>query len=192
METHVLSTPGCAMKTFALALTLLTLVPAATALARDHDLDSPHLSMNCCEDPTRWASREDTRDAIQVITTDDGDVSLLLMPREVALQFSDRTWKKINRKLRDKDDQDEDNALADAIKAAVISSVRSMLDHSVQCRIRDIEDVRYRNGRLEIVAENGKHLFRRLEVNDRDVMTAFTESDARAFVRAFKNAKARL
>lgn len=179
------------MKTIALAVALLTLAPAASAIAKDHD-DAPRVSMKCCTSPTRWASREDTRDASHVITTDDGEVSLLLMPREVALQLSDRTWRKLDRKLRNERDDDEDNPFADAIKAVVISSVRSMFDHSVQCRIRDIEDVQYTGGRLVITTENGRQLFRRLEVNDRDVMTAFTEQDARAFVRAFKAAKSRL
>src|SRR5690242_9590140 len=118
------------MKTFAVALALLTLAPASRAIARDHD-DAPRVSMKCCNAPTRWAPREDTRDAGTVITSDDGDVSLLLTSHRVAVQLSDHTWHKLDRKLRDKENDDEDNVLASAIKQVVISSVRSMFDHSV-------------------------------------------------------------
>jgi hypothetical protein len=148
--------------------------------------------MKCCNAPTRWAPREDTRDAGTVITSDDGDVSLLLTSHRVAVQLSDHTWHKLDRKLREKQDDDEDNVLATAIKQVVISSVRSMFDHSVECRIRDLERVDYSGGRLIFTAENGDRVFEKLEVNDRDVMTSFTERDARAFVRAFRAAKSRL
>jgi len=179
------------MKTFAVALALLTLAPASRATARDHD-DAPRVSMKCCNPPTRWASREDTRDAGTVITSDDGDVSLLLTSHRVAVQLSDHTWHKLDRKLREKEGDDEDNVLASAIKQVVISSVRSMFDHSIQCRVRDLESVDYSGGRLIFTAENGTRVFEKLEVNDRDVMTSFTERDARAFVRAFRAAKSRL
>jgi hypothetical protein len=182
------------MKTFAVALALLTLAPASRAIARDHDhdADAPRVSMKCCNAPTRWAPREDTRDAGTVITTDDGDVSLLLTSHRVAVQLSDHTWHKLDRKLREKQDDDEDNVLATAIKQVVISSVRSMFDHSVECRVRDLERVDYSGGRLIFTAENGDRVFENLEVNDRDVMASFTERDARAFVRAFRAAKSRL
>ena len=75
---------------------------------------------------------------------------------------------------------------------AVFSSVRSMLDHSMNYPIRDMDRVEYTNGRLELIGEDGRRVFRHVNVHDDDMMSCFSERDARAFVREFKNAKARL
>jgi hypothetical protein len=93
--------------------------------------------------------------------------------------------------LKDKQyDDDDSGALGRAIKTAVLSSVRSMLDHSQECPVSRIEKVEYRNDRLVFTTDKGDDLFNDMDVDDRDVMEAFSERDARLFVREFRRVKA--
>ena len=182
------------MKTvlLALALVLAILAPGHAAAGRR----DPCLTMkSSCDSPARWASRHDVRDAELAITTEDGDATLILTGEVVAVQLSDRAFHKIDRKLKSKvddDDDDEDSgALGRAIKTAVLSSVRSLLDHSQECPVRRIENVEYRHDRLVFTTDRGTDLFGDVEVDDQDVMAAFSERDARLFVREFKRVKSR-
>jgi len=85
----------------------------------------------------------------------------------------------------------DDNALAVAIRAVVLSTVRTMLDHSLECRVEDLRDVRYRDGRLEFITNDGGHVFDSLDVGSRNVVEDVRESDALAFVREFHRVKQR-
>jgi hypothetical protein len=182
------------MKKIALPLFLLLLsIPVSSALACDHDWDGPSIQGLHCDAPARWADRQDTRDARIAITTRDHHVTMMLTNRDVALQLSDHTFHKINRELRNKlrDDDDDDGLIGRTIKTAVLSVVRDVLDHSVECRVRDIRDVEYRNGVLIFTTEGGDRIFDSIQVDDDDAMANFSERDARAFVRAFHQVKVR-
>ena len=84
---------------------------------------------------------------------------------------------------------DDDNPLAHAIKTVVLSSVRTLLDHAALVDLRDLEDVQYRDDRLVLVAENGRHLFGKLDVDDRNVLEGFSKHDALEFVQEFQRVK---
>lgn len=81
--------------------------------------------------------------------------------------------------------------LARTIKTAVLTSVRSALDHSIECSIREVSDVEYRRGRLIMTTGDGDRLFENVEISDQDMMEGFSETDARAFVREFRRLKHR-
>ena len=177
------------MRTALLTLLGFTLLSAPQASARDHDLC--RFQTSCCEKPVRWAQRYDERGALIAITSRDGDATLLLNDEVVAMQLSDRTLHRIKRELKRGRDDDEDNALAQAIKSAVVASVSSLLDHSAECPIRDLKDVDYRNGSLVFTTEGGRQIFKSVQVDDEDVMRGFSASDARQFVKEFRRVKAR-
>ena len=170
----------------ALACVLLSALTAGVVLACDSGLKSSSIHSSCCSPPARWGARHDMRDARIAIRTRSGETVLLLTDDVAAIQLSDRVMHKLHRKLRDEEDSGEDNVLAHAIKIAVLGGVRSLLDHSAECPIRDLRDVDYRKGRLILVTEDGDRVFDDIDVNDEDVMSSFTERDARAFVRARK------
>ena len=174
------------MKKALLTLIALALWPAHDALARDC------VTTTCCESPARWAERHDPRDARIAITTERDDAMLVLTDQVVAVQLSDRVLRKVRRELRREQDQDGDNVLAHAIKTAVLSGVRALLDHSAECSIRDLRDVDYRQGRLVFTTEGGHRVFDDVDINDEDVMRGFSEFDARAFVREFRRVKSRM
>ncbi len=178
------------MKASLVALALLALAPAShvsTCAACDSDvaIDSFH-----CSAPARIAPRHADRDARVAVNTRGGSATVLVTDEVVAIQLSDRIMNKVRRELRDEEDAD-DNALGTAIKAVVFSTVRTMLDHSAECRIRDLRDVRYRDGRLEIVTNDGDRLFQDLEVDREPVVESLSEHDALAVVREFHRVKDR-
>jgi hypothetical protein len=164
-------------------------LPALT-FAGSHDA-KPTIHSTCCDEPARWAARHDSRDARLAITTEDGAATLLLTSEVAAVQLSDRMMRDTRRKLKAEKDGDEDNVLERAIKTAVIGGVRALLDHSAECPVRELKSVDYRDERLIFTALDGKRVFDDIDVNDRDVMTGFSERDAKAFVREFRRLKAR-
>ena len=142
-----------------------------------------------CETPARLAPRHDVAAARIAITTDDGLSTLILTNDVVALQLSDHTFKRINRRFRE-EEEDNDGALGGVIKSAVFATVRSALDHSAECPIRRIRSVSYRDGRLEFLTDQGHHVFSEVRVNDdQDTLSSFSERDATAFVREFQRVK---
>jgi hypothetical protein len=179
------------MKRLAFALALLALVPARGAVAHGHDSHCPSISTSCCDPPTRWAHRHDPRDARLAITSENGDATLILTDEVAAIQLSDRALHRVYRQLRDDEEDDQDNAFASAIRTAVYSGVRVLLNHSAECPIRDLKDVEVRDGRLHFTTEDGGHIFESITFDDDDVMNAFAERDARAFAREFRRIKAR-
>ena len=180
------------MKLAHMLLVALFLLPAGRVLASDPAREGVWDTSNCCDEPVRWASRHDTEDAALAITTEDGDVTLLVTDRVVAFQLSDRTLQKLRRKLRQAEDEDDDNVIGTAIKAVVMSTVRTLLAHSAECPVREIRSVKLSDGRLEFVGEDGKLVFEHLEINDRDEMAGFTTRDAQAFIQEFRKVKARV
>ncbi|TMQ69255.1 MAG: aminotransferase class I/II-fold pyridoxal phosphate-dependent enzyme [Candidatus Eisenbacteria bacterium] len=65
-----------------------------------------------------------------------------------------------------------------------------LLDSSFECRLSDLRDVTVEDGRLEFIGRDGRPVFGHTDVCDTDLATAFSERDARDFVREFRRAKA--
>jgi hypothetical protein len=166
---------------------LATLGPGSAAARESSDLS---LRSSCCTAPMRWGTRHDLRDARISIRTRDGGAVLLLTDEVVAVQLSDRALRDLRREMRDKEDEDDDSALARAIKVAVLSGVRELLSNSAECPVREVGDVEYRNGHLIITTRDDETIFDDMELSDHEVMDDFAPSDARAFVRAFRRLEA--
>ncbi len=175
------------MKTFSLVLGTAFLLAAGLALAADRD-DLPHFKTSCCDAPVEWADRMDPQDARLAITTRDGNSTLMLTDRIVATQFSDRLVHRLDRKFHAEKNEDDSGPLGQAIKSAVFAGVRSLIDHSAQCPVRDITNVEYKNGRL-LFWSHGDSLFQNIQVDQHNVMESFTESDAKKFIREFWKVK---
>jgi hypothetical protein len=159
---------------------------ATTDACEQHGVTSA--SWNCSS-PGRLAPRHDPAAARMAITTEDGSATLLLTHDVVALQLSDRLFKRIDRRFHEKQDED-DGALGAVIKTAVFASVRSVLDHSAECPIRRIRSATYRDGRLEFETDSGQLVFSSVHINeDEDTLSGFSERDALAFVREFWHVK---
>lgn len=130
------------------------------------------------------SDRCDPGDARLAITTEDGQVMLLLTDRDVVMQLSNRTLRRVHRQLRDAR-REQDNALGAAIVTAVTGTVRELLESSLACDVSDLRNVSYERGRLVFTGRNGRQVFGNVQVDDTDVTEAFSERDARRFVREF-------
>ena len=176
------------MKTLLSILILLLALPfVAFAGSKER---GTRISTECCDEPERWGPRHDTADARLAIHTEDRASTLILTSEVVAVQLSDRAMRELRRKSKDEEDEDE-NALSRAIKSAVLSGVRSMLDHSAEVPLRQLQTADYRDGRLIFTTRKGERVLDGIDVNDRDVMESFSERDAKAFVHEFRRMKAR-
>lgn len=136
-----------------------------------------------------WRDRMDPARARCAITTEDGDVTLLLTDSDVAFQLSERTFGKVRRKLQDAEDDHEDNWLASIIVTTVTATVREVLDRSFTYHVRDLRDVSYEDGHLVFVSRHGRVMFGGEGCCDSDVTGAFSEEDALRFVREFRRVK---
>ena len=179
------------MKHALLALACLALLPAPAALAHDREC----LSLNgfCCAAPARIAPRHDLHAARIAITTRDGDGVMVLTDEVLAVQLSDHALRRVRQELWDRERAQDENPIAQAVVTAIFSGVRSLLDHSAECSIRDIREVEYRDGRLLVFTNRGRHrVFGSIDDDgDTDHLSrSFSESDARLFIGEFHRLKA--
>ena len=176
------------MRTAVITLMLAMLLPAGAVSAHDH-----HVKIGSCEvrEPLEWGARHDLARARFAMLTEDRAAALVLTRDRVAVQLSDRTLHKLDREIASEKSGDEDGLIAQVIKSAVLGSVRALLDHSLECPIGDLRDVRYRDGRLILITEDGDRIFEDLNIDDHEVLEGFSEHDAQAFVREFHRVKER-
>lgn len=80
--------------------------------------------------------------------------------------------------------------LSAAIVTAVSGTVCELLDSSFTCHVSDLRDVTYDDGCLVFTGRNGRQVFGNVHVNDTNVTAAFSEHDARRFVREFHRVQA--
>ena len=175
------------MKPAVLAFALLALLPAGPAPSRAES--GITLSGFDCDEPTRWSRRHDASRARCAITTRNGKVTLVLTERVVALQLSDRTMRKIDRKLHQARQADDGDTIGEAFKVAALNTVRSLLDHSAECPVGELREVRYEDGRLVFISIDGDPVFRHISTDDDELLEAFDPDDANEFVREFRRLK---
>ncbi len=175
------------MKTLSARLVVSALLSVAAVVT----LAPPSQAMSiCCSGShVRWAGHHDPADARLAITTQDGKVTLLLTDHDVAMQLSDRMLHRIRRQLRRQEEDADDNVIGMAIASAVIGTVDGLIDNSFECRLHDVRDATYESGRLILIGRNGRPVFQDADLCDTDVLSSFSESDAKNFVSEFRKIK---
>ena len=173
----------------------LPLLAAALLLAPAHDLAAQgrHGSrVEVSDHDGRMGPRRTLSQTDFAITTTNHMASLMLVDGKVAMQLTDRALRDIGRDMdQDAREEEDEGFLARTIANAVRNSVGSMLRRSIEYPVSEIESVEYRRGRLVFTTEDGEEIFENVEVNDTELMEAFSPSDAQAFVREFRALKAR-
>lgn len=171
------------MRTASTGIALLALA-ALPALFSAPSAQATSLTCGRFGDYVYLSDRCDPGDARVAITSEDGQVTLLLTDRDVLIQLSNRALHRVHRELRDAR-REQDNALAAAIVTAVTGTVRELLESSLACDVSDLRDVSYERGRLVFTGRNGRQVYGSVQVDDTDITAAFSERDARRFVREF-------
>ena len=175
------------MRTVAIGLILLALA-CGPALTCPPAADASGITCGGIGKDVRVSDRHDPDDARLAISTERDEVTLLLTDREVVLQLSDRTMRKVRRELREARDE-QDNALASAIATVVTNAVGELLDHSFICRIRDLREATYEDGHLVLIGRHGTVVFGNDNGCDPDGLEGFSEKDALKFVSEFRRVK---
>lgn len=135
----------------------------------------------------RMVPRLDPGDARHAIVTRSGQVALLLTDGELLMQLTDHGREEMDREVER--EIEREGVFAELIGEAVRGSLNIVFRRAMAFPLEEFRDVRYRDGRLEIVGREGKLLFDDMEINDERVMESFRERDARAFAEAFRRVR---
>jgi hypothetical protein len=73
-----------------------------------------------------------------------------------------------------------------------IGALIPLFDHGIAYHLRDLDDAKYADGRLQLLRANGDEVFRDVEVGKGPLMESFSPADAVAFARRAREAKGRL
>lgn len=133
-------------------------------------------------------SRLSPEDADFAITSRDGEVALLLGDEGLTLQLTDRALREVRREM-DSDLDREDGLFASMIGVVVRSSVRSVLDHGLRYGLEDLDDVRFRDGRLVITDREGHRVLESVEIGGNRALEGFAPRDAQALADRFRRLK---
>lgn len=147
------------------------------------------IRVNGSDTESRVVSRMPLDQARFGITSEDGQAALLLTERGIILQLTDQGLAEVG--STEKSKQEDQGVLARMFETLVRGSVRALLDHGIEHPLADLADVRYEQGRLHFVRNNGERIFGDVRVNKVEVMESFRAQDARAFVARFHAEKAR-
>jgi len=136
--------------------------------------------------PTRMAQRHGT-DARFAIASEDGDAELVITRQVVAVQLSDRGLARVRKQLGTARNTNDANPLG-WFQDAIVAAVGSFVEHCAECPLSAVQDARYVDGRIVVLADDGKPVFGHIDVDGKDVMASFAEKDARRFVAAVRQA----
>jgi hypothetical protein len=119
----------------------------------------------------------------------DGQAQLLLMDTTIVAQLTDRGLARMD----SHEATDSIKGTANRIFARMaIGALIPLFDHGIAYHLRDLADARYADGRLQLLRANGDEVFRDVEIGKGPLMEAFSPTDATAFARRAREARARL
>ena len=131
---------------------------------------------------------------LTITSTNDG-VELVLTDTSVTMKLSDAILQQAQREMQQDLQNDRDvqkGGLAARFAHFVTTAVDSLLHHTIEYPIRDIDSVAYQDGGL--VFTYGKKQvfsFETVNLDGKPALKSFAEADARAFVQRFAEVKAR-
>lgn len=164
----------------------LALAIAAPLSAQDKGV---HVSIEVPDSIAHVVERDKAARAHFAIVSRDGAATLLLMDTTIVAQLTDQGLARLSSR-----------EATDTIKGAMnrlfarmaLGALQPLFDHGIAYHLRDMADARYADGRLQLLRANGEEVFRTTEIGKTPLMESFTPSDAIAFARKAKEARAKL
>ncbi len=118
-----------------------------------------------------------------IITTREGSIELLLTDDDIVVQFSEEGLNKITDEIQQSEVEHEEFSLIyDVFKSMLSSGLRTLLDHSLQIPISDLEEVIYQDGALQMITKDNRVLFDDVDVGGTTIIRDFKEEDALRFM----------
>jgi hypothetical protein len=131
---------------------------------------------------------------LTITSTNDG-VELVLTDTSVSMKLSDTILQQAQREMQQDLQNDRDvqkGGLAARFAHFVTTAVDSLLHHTIEYPIRDIDSVAYQDGGLVFTYGKKQVLsFETVNVDGKPALKSFAEADARAFVQRFAEVKVR-
>ena len=138
------------------------------------------------KDPGRAADGSDV-EIIKSISNEDNEVDLILTAESVYMQLSAEKLAEIQAEFDDERAEEEDNALANAIKNVVLDNVEKFLQERIEYSLEEIESIYWDDGEIVIEVENENIIsFDDVSVDDGNILETFDEDDALEFIEAFE------
>lgn len=133
------------------------------------------------------ADRNADAEIVISIRNDEDEVDLVLTTESVYLQLSAEKLAEIKAEFDDERADEEDNALASAIKNVVLDNVEKFLQQRIEYPLEGIESMYWDNGEIVIEVEDENFFsFDDVQGDDGNILETFDEVDALEFIAAFE------
>ncbi len=121
------------------------------------------------------------------ISNDEDEVDLVLTTESVYLQLSAEKLAEIKAEFDDERADEEDNALASAIKNVVLDNVEKFLQERIEYPLDEIESMYWDDGEIVIEVEDENFFsFDDIQGDDGNILETFDEVDALEFIAAYE------
>lgn len=133
------------------------------------------------------ADRSADAEIVISIRNDEDEVDLVLTSESVYLQLSAEKLAEIKAEFDDERADEEDNALASAIKNVVLDNVENFLHKRIEYPLDEIESMYWDDGEIVIEVEDENFFsFDDVQGDDGNILETFDEVDALEFIAAYE------
>jgi hypothetical protein len=165
---------------------------AATFMARNaqgqHD-GSIHVKVHAPDSVAHIVDRVTLAKGNFAIVSRDGTAALILMDTTIIAEMTDTGLARMN--AREATDTIKGTANR-MVARMILGALQPLFDHGIAYHLRDLADARYEDGRLKLTRANGEEVFADTEIGHGPLMEQFTPSDAIAFAKRARDARAKL
>jgi hypothetical protein len=127
------------------------------------------------------------------ITSTDGGVELVLTDTSVSMKLSESVLKQAQDEMQQDLQNDPDikkGGLAARFARFVTGAVESLLNHTIEYPLGDIESLRYQDGGLVFTySKKQRFSFETVSVDGKPALKSFSPEDAQAFAEQFSALK---
>ncbi len=133
------------------------------------------------------ADRSADAEIVISIRNDEDEVDLVLTTESVYLQLSAEKLAEIKAEFDDERADEEDNALASAIKNVVLDNIENFLQKRIEYPLDEIESMYWDDGEIVIEVEDENFFsFDDVQGDDGNILETFDEVDALEFIAAYE------
>lgn len=138
------------------------------------------------EDHGKAAGSADAEIVIS-ISNNENEVDLVLTTESLYLQLSAEKLAEIQAEFDDERADEEDNALASAIKNMVLDNVEKFLEERIEYSLDEIDSMYWDDGEIVIEVEEENFIsFDDVHGDDGNILETFDEEHALEFIEAFE------
>src|SRR4051812_43261580 len=167
----------------------LAISSAVAAPARGQDHQSMHVHVTVADSVAHIVDRERLSHARVAIVSHDGAAALLLMDTTIVAQMTDTGLSRMN----SREATDTIQSPAGRLFARMaLGAIQPLFDHGIAYHLRDLDDAKYADGRLQLTRSKGDEVFADTQIGNEPLMASFSPDDARRFAARVREARAGL